>query len=35
MPSEFVLPDIEDDDAAAEFWQGTVRRKAMVATPNA
>lgn len=31
MPSEFVLPDIEDDDSA-EFWQGTSRGQLLVQT---
>src|SRR4029077_1441482 len=31
MPSEFVLPDIEDDDSA-EFWQGTSRGELLVQT---
>jgi len=29
MPSEFLLPDIEDSDAA-EFWQGTSRGELLV-----
>jgi len=29
MPSEFVLPDIEDEDGA-EFWQGTSRGELLV-----